>query len=74
MSVLSVIITGGASGIGAATARRVVRDGGQVGLIDLNVDGESGLAVANRGDPPSSASTVSVLLGDNQRSRWCSRP
>lgn len=44
MSVLSVIITGGASGIGAATARRVVRDGGQVGLIDLNVDGAQALA------------------------------
>ena len=33
---LSVIITGGASGIGAATARRVVAGGGRVGLIDID--------------------------------------
>ncbi|KAB2920855.1 MAG: SDR family oxidoreductase [Hyphomicrobiaceae bacterium] len=38
MSGPSVIITGGASGIGAATARRVVRAGGKVGLIDLDVE------------------------------------
>lgn len=44
MSVLSVIISGGASGIGAATARRVVREGGHVGLIDVNVAGAEQLA------------------------------
>ena len=33
---LSVIITGGASGIGAATARRIVADGGHVGLVDID--------------------------------------
>ncbi len=35
-SVLSVFITGGASGIGAATARRVLAAGGSVGIIDIN--------------------------------------
>jgi len=33
---LSVIVTGGASGIGAATARRVVAAGGQVGILDID--------------------------------------
>ena len=32
----SVIITGGASGIGAATARRIVAGGGHVGLVDID--------------------------------------
>lgn len=33
---LSVFITGGASGIGAATARRVLAAGGSVGIVDIN--------------------------------------
>jgi NAD(P)-dependent dehydrogenase (short-subunit alcohol dehydrogenase family) len=41
---LSVIITGGASGIGAATARRIVAAGGHVGLADINEAGASALA------------------------------
>lgn len=44
MTTLSVIITGGASGIGAATARKVVATGGHVGLIDINADGAAALA------------------------------
>ena len=39
-----VILIGGASGIGAATARRIATAGGHVGIIDLNL--ESGAAVA----------------------------
>ena len=39
-----VVITGGASGIGAATARRVVDAGGRVGLIDVNGEGAQRLA------------------------------
>ena len=35
-SALSVFITGGASGIGAATARRVLAAGGSVGIVDVN--------------------------------------
>ncbi len=41
---LSVIITGGASGIGAATARRIVADGGRVGLIDIDENRAEALA------------------------------
>lgn len=33
---LSVIVTGGASGIGAATARRVLAAGGHVGILDID--------------------------------------
>jgi NAD(P)-dependent dehydrogenase (short-subunit alcohol dehydrogenase family) len=41
---LSVIITGGASGIGAATARRILADGGTVGLIDIDQNRGEALA------------------------------
>ena len=34
----TVIITGGGSGIGAATAKRVVADGGYIGIIDTNLE------------------------------------
>ena len=33
---MSVIITGGASGIGAAAAKKIITEGGYVGIIDLN--------------------------------------
>jgi NAD(P)-dependent dehydrogenase (short-subunit alcohol dehydrogenase family) len=41
---VSVVITGGASGIGAATARRIVAAGGHVGLADVNAAGAAALA------------------------------
>ncbi len=41
---LSVFITGGASGIGAAAARRIVRDGGSVAIVDLNLAAAEALA------------------------------
>lgn len=41
---LSVFITGGASGIGAAAARRIVRDGGHVAIADLNLSAAEALA------------------------------
>eukprot|EP00127_Corallochytrium_limacisporum_P005975 Clim_evm52s215 gene=Clim_evmTU52s215 len=40
----AILITGGASGIGAQTARRFHRAGWFVGVVDLNVDGLSNLA------------------------------
>ena len=52
---MTAIVTGGASGIGAATARRIVAGGGAVGVLDLNIDaaqqfvrelGASAIAVA----------------------------
>ncbi len=43
------IITGGASGLGLATARRIVADGGRVTLLDLN-DEKGRAAAAELGD------------------------
>ena len=43
-AVLSVFITGGASGIGAATARRVLAAGGSVGIVDTNREAMRALA------------------------------
>ena len=41
---LSAFITGGASGIGAATARRIVKDGGHVAIVDVNLEAAQALA------------------------------
>ncbi|MBC8247369.1 MAG: SDR family NAD(P)-dependent oxidoreductase, partial [Deltaproteobacteria bacterium] len=41
----TAIITGGASGLGEATARALIRSGGRVALTDLNQ--EKGQALAN---------------------------
>ena len=40
----SVIVTGGASGIGAAVCRRVVAAGGYVAVLDLNADAAASLS------------------------------
>lgn len=40
----SVIVTGGASGIGAAVARKVVAAGGHVGIMDRNKEGALAIA------------------------------
>ena len=39
-STISAVITGGASGLGAATARRLAAAGVKVALFDLNVAAE----------------------------------
>jgi 2-hydroxycyclohexanecarboxyl-CoA dehydrogenase len=38
------VVTGGASGIGAATCRRLAAEGAQVAVCDINVDGARGVA------------------------------
>ena len=43
-SSISAVITGGASGLGAATARRLAADGVRVAILDLNE--EQGQAMA----------------------------
>ena len=35
---LSAIVTGGASGIGEAIVRSIIKKGGSVGIIDLNIE------------------------------------
>ena len=54
----SVIVTGGASGIGAATARLLARSGARVTVADFNRDGIADIAVLN-----SASGTMSILLG-----------
>ncbi|HEX6610362.1 MAG TPA: SDR family oxidoreductase [Hyphomicrobiaceae bacterium] len=44
MSELSVIVTGGASGIGEAAVRRIVAAGGHTGILDLNAEASAALA------------------------------
>lgn len=39
-----VVVTGGGSGIGAALARKVVAEGGYVGIVDLNIKAASAVA------------------------------
>jgi rhamnulose-1-phosphate aldolase/alcohol dehydrogenase len=39
-----VIVTGGASGIGRATARRLAQDGAHVAIFDINLDGARAVA------------------------------
>src|ERR1700745_1771272 len=43
-SSISAVITGGASGLGAATARRLAANGVKVALFDLDVEKGEGLA------------------------------
>jgi NAD(P)-dependent dehydrogenase (short-subunit alcohol dehydrogenase family) len=40
----AVVVTGGASGIGAATCRRLAEDGVQVGVLDRNAEGARAVA------------------------------
>jgi NAD(P)-dependent dehydrogenase (short-subunit alcohol dehydrogenase family) len=41
---ITAIVTGGASGIGAATVRRIVAGGGRAGIVDINLAAAQGLA------------------------------
>jgi NAD(P)-dependent dehydrogenase (short-subunit alcohol dehydrogenase family) len=45
-----VVVTGGGSGIGRATARRVARDGAGVAVLDANHDGAAGTVAAIEAD------------------------
>jgi NAD(P)-dependent dehydrogenase (short-subunit alcohol dehydrogenase family) len=51
---ITAIVTGGASGIGAATVRRIVAGGGRAGILDLNEEAARALA-SELGDAACSA-------------------
>ena len=41
---ITAIVTGGASGIGESVVREIIRHGGSVGVIDLNIEKGKSLA------------------------------
>ena len=53
---LVAIVTGGASGIGAAVTRRLLERGGRVAVLDINIDGADPDAFAVRTDVGESSS------------------
>jgi 2-hydroxycyclohexanecarboxyl-CoA dehydrogenase len=65
-------VTGGASGIGAATARRLAAEGARVGIGDLNVDGAAEVAAELDGfaceldvaDPGSVSAAVAATVAE----------
>ncbi|NND67659.1 MAG: SDR family NAD(P)-dependent oxidoreductase, partial [Halioglobus sp.] len=46
----TVLVCGGATGIGAATVRRLTAEGARVGIGDLNIEGATALAEELRGE------------------------
>ena len=56
LSEAKAVITGGASGLGFASAQRVIAEGGQVVLLDIN-DELGAESVAKLGDRASYVST-----------------
>ncbi len=58
---LVALVTGGASGIGAAAVQRFLDGGAQVGLLDLNVDGANPAALAVTADVADDASVRTAV-------------
>ena len=58
---LRVLVTGGASGIGAATAARFVADGARVAVLDRDVSGAAGDVLAVRADLGDDASVRAAV-------------
>jgi NAD(P)-dependent dehydrogenase (short-subunit alcohol dehydrogenase family) len=59
----SALVTGGSSGLGAATAARLLKAGAKVAILDLNLDGAQAIpeAVAIRCDVSDAASAASAV-------------
>ena len=58
---IRVIVTGGASGIGAATASHLTRRGAKVAVLDLNPDSASGMALSIQCDVADDASVRAAV-------------
>ena len=58
---LVAIVTGGASGIGAAVVTRLLEGGARVGVLDLSIDGAHDDAFAVRADVADRASVVAAV-------------
>ncbi|MEM7275117.1 MAG: SDR family oxidoreductase [Actinomycetota bacterium] len=63
-----VVVTGGASGMGAATAREFAARGATLVLVDLNADGAERVAGECRAG---GAAEVSTRVGDVSQSEFC---
>ena len=66
ISGIAAVVTGGASGLGAATARALAREGAKVALIDMNAEGCAKVAAEIKGlalacDITDAASTEAAL-------------
>ncbi len=59
----TALITGGASGMGAATAREFVKAGGHAFIIDINKEGAQKVA--------SESDRISAIVGDVSHARFC---
>ena len=75
---LVAIVTGGASGLGAAIAQRLKEDGATVAVFDLASDAATGTELALRVDVTDDASVVAgvdrQLHRTSQESDWPRRP
>jgi len=63
-SPIRAVVTGGVSGLGLAVARRIVDDGGQVALFDIN-DDKGAAAVAELGAAQASYRRIDVTSEDD---------
>ena len=57
---ITAIVTGGASGIGESVVREIIRHGGSVGVIDLNIEKGKSLADEFKAD-------IQKLLGPEEK-------